>query len=85
MSKRINIVLQDETLALLDWVTPKGTRSSFIDRAVRNLVETASKTNLRDRLKAEAIANADRDLAMVAEWFPCEEEAARTNRTSAQS
>jgi hypothetical protein len=28
MSKRINIVLPDKTLAVLDRVTPKGTRSS---------------------------------------------------------
>jgi CopG family transcriptional regulator/antitoxin EndoAI len=76
MSKRINIVLPDKTLAILDRVTPKGTRSRFIDRAVRHLVETESKTNLRERLKAEAIENADRDLALATEWFPLEEQAA---------
>jgi len=77
MSKRINIILPDQTVAVLDRVTTKGNRSRFIDRAVRQFVETEGKANLRIRLKEEAIANADRDLAIAAEWFPLEEEAAR--------
>ncbi len=32
--------------------------------------------NLAERLKAGAIANWDRDLAMAREWFPVEEEVA---------
>jgi len=67
MSKRINIILPDETVAVLDRVTTKGSRSRFIDRAVRQLVEMEGRANLRSRLKEEAIANADRDLAMAAE------------------
>jgi metal-responsive CopG/Arc/MetJ family transcriptional regulator len=35
MSKRINIILPDKTVAVLDRVTTKGNRSRFIDRAVR--------------------------------------------------
>lgn len=77
MSKRINIILPDKTVAVLDRVTTKGNRSRFIDRAVRRLVETEGKANLRARLKDEAIANAEHDLAMAAEWFPLEEEAAQ--------
>ena len=40
MSKRINIVLPDETLAVLDRVAAKGARSRFIDdeRRVRKLI-----------------------------------------------
>jgi CopG family transcriptional regulator/antitoxin EndoAI len=77
MSRRINIILPDKTLAVLDRVTTKGNRSRFIDRAVRRLVEAEGKMNLRARLKEEAIANAERDLAIAAEWFPLEEEAGR--------
>ena len=40
MSKRINIILPDKTVAVLDRVASKGTRSRFIDRAVRHYVET---------------------------------------------
>ena len=70
MSKRINIILPDKTVAVLDQVTTKGNRSRFIDRAVRKLVETEGKANLRTLLKEEAIENAERDLVISAEWFP---------------
>lgn len=81
MSKRINIILPDKTVAVLDRITTKGNRSRFIDRAVRRLIETEGKGNLRARLKEEAIATADRDLAIAAEWFPLEEEAAQLAET----
>jgi CopG family transcriptional regulator/antitoxin EndoAI len=76
MSKRINIVLPDRTLAVLDRVAAKGSRSQFISRAVLHFIESQGKKTLRERLKLEAIANAQRDLEMAAEWFPLEEEAA---------
>jgi hypothetical protein len=40
------------------------------------------KANLQARLKEEAIANAERDLAIAAAWFPLEEEAGRLAETS---
>jgi CopG family transcriptional regulator/antitoxin EndoAI len=75
MSKRINIVLADRTLAVLDRVAARGNRSQFISRAVMHFIESQGQEMLRQRLKREAIANAERDLAMAAEWFPLEEEA----------
>ncbi len=75
MSKRINVVLSDKTLALLDRVASKGNRSRFISRAVLQLIESQGKRTLRERLKLEAIENAQRDVEMAAEWFPLEEEA----------
>lgn len=77
MSKRINIVLPDQTAAVLDRVTTRGNRSRFIDLAVKRLVEVEGKANLRQQLKEEAIGNAERDLEIAAEWFPLEEEAAQ--------
>lgn len=76
MSKRINITLPDTTIAVLDRVATKGNRSRFIDCAVRRFVEVEGTANLRARLKEEALANAERDLAIAAEWFPLEQEAA---------
>ena len=32
--------------------------------------------SLREQLKAEALANAERDLALAQEWFPLEEQVA---------
>jgi CopG family transcriptional regulator/antitoxin EndoAI len=78
VSKRINIVLPDETVALLDSLANKGARRRFIDYAVRYVVETQGKRALREQLKAGYRANAERDLAIAAEWFPLEEEAWRT-------
>jgi CopG family transcriptional regulator/antitoxin EndoAI len=75
VSKRINILLPEKTVAVLDRVTKPGTRSRFIDRAVLHYVETKGKQTLREQLKAGYRANAARDLAIAAEWFPLEEEA----------
>jgi CopG family transcriptional regulator/antitoxin EndoAI len=75
MSKRINIVLPDKTLAILDRVAAKGNRSQLISRAVLYFIEAQGKELLRERLKVEAIANAERDVEMAAEWFALEEEA----------
>ena len=71
----INVVLPDTTLAILDRVAKKGARSQFISRAVLHFVEAQGKRSLRERLKHEALANAGRDLAIAAEWFPLDEEA----------
>jgi hypothetical protein len=60
---------------VLGRVAPPGARSRFIDRAVRHYIEIQGRAGLRERLKAGYRANAERDLAMAAEWFPLEEEA----------
>jgi len=75
MSKRINVMLPDKTVAVLDRVTSKGSRSSFISRAVLHYVETQGRHTLREQLKDGYRANAQRDLEIAAEWFPLEEEA----------
>jgi CopG family transcriptional regulator/antitoxin EndoAI len=84
MSKRINIILPDKTVAVLDRIAPKGARSRFIDRAVRHFVETQSRQSLREQLKSGYRANAERDLAIAAEWFPLEEEAWQGAQASRQ-
>ena len=75
MNKRINIMLPEKTVIVLDRVAPKGVRSRFIDRAILSYIETQSRESLRERLKAGYGANAERDLAIAVEWFPLEEEA----------
>lgn len=74
MSKRLNIVLPDTTVALLDRVAPKGNRSKFISEAVVHLVETREKKKFREELKAYYIANAQYNREIAAEWAPLEEE-----------
>src|SRR5580658_9355897 len=75
MSKRINIMLPEKTLAVLDRVAPKGNRSQFVSRAVLHYVETQGKQSLREQLKAGYLANADENLKIAAEWFSLEEQA----------
>lgn len=81
MSKRINIMLPEKTLAVLDRVAPRGTRSQFVSRAVLHYVETKGQQSLREQLKAGYLANADESLKIAAEWFPLEEEAWQKSRT----
>ena len=75
MSKRVNIMLPDITVAVLDRLAPRGKRSSFISQAVLHYVKTRSKQNIRERLKQGYLANAERDLEIAQEWFPLEEDA----------
>ncbi len=74
MSKRINVILPDATVAVLDRVASKGNRSRLIARAVVHYVKSQSSQNLRENLKQGYLANADRDLEIAKEWFPLEEE-----------
>jgi CopG family transcriptional regulator/antitoxin EndoAI len=80
MSKRINIVLPERTLAVLDRVAPRGNRSRFVSEAVLYYVEAQGKQSLREKLIAGYLANADENLKIAAEWFPLEEEAWQKSR-----
>ena len=75
MNKRINIMLPERTLAVLDRVTSRGNRSHFICEAVLHYVHAQGRARLRDQLKAGYLANADESLKIALEWFPLEEEA----------
>jgi CopG family transcriptional regulator/antitoxin EndoAI len=75
MGKRINIMLPDQTVRVLDRVAARGNRSRFISEAVLHYVKTQSTANLRERLKAGALANSRLDLEIAEEWFPVEQEA----------
>ncbi len=75
MNKRINITLPEQTVRLMDQVTPKGQRSSLIAKAIKQYVQHQKRSELRKLLAEGARANAKRDLKMAEEWFPLEEEA----------
>ena len=80
MNRRINVLLPAATVSALDKIAPKGNRSALVDRAIRHYVESKSRVHLRERLRQEALANADRDLRMAESWFPLEEEAWNASR-----
>jgi len=79
MNKRINIMLPESTLAVLDRVATRGNRSRLVSDAVLHYVETRGKKRLQDQLKAGYLANADENLRIAADWFRLEEEAWQTS------
>ncbi len=75
MSKRINVILPESTVKVLDRVAAKGNRSQFISQAVLHYVHSVGKQSLREQLKTGYQANAEENLKIALEWFPLEEEA----------
>jgi CopG family transcriptional regulator/antitoxin EndoAI len=84
MSKRINIMLPEKTLAVLDRVTVRGRRSQFISRAVLHYVRSRGRDSLIQQLQAGYRTNADESLEMALEWFPLEEEAWQRSRVTSK-
>ena len=72
MSRRLNILLPERTVDLIDRVAGKGRRSALIDRAVVRYVQEESREGIREQLAAGARDRADRDLHLVEEWLPVE-------------
>ena len=67
--KRINITLPESTVALLESIADKGSRSTFIDVAIKSHIKQIKQESLRESLKAGAIARGQRDLLLAEEWF----------------
>ncbi len=83
MAKRINVVLPEETMQVLDRVAPKGSRSRLISDAVIYYVNARARRNVAEQLREGAMSNARRDLDLAQEWFPLEEQAWQRKRTPA--
>jgi CopG family transcriptional regulator/antitoxin EndoAI len=67
VSKRINVMLPDRTLAVLNRVAPRGGRSRFVSEAVLHFVATNGRRNLGEQLKLGYQANAEESLKIAAE------------------
>lgn len=72
MNKRLNITLPEETILLMDRLTPKGARSQLINEAVNFYIHQKGKSNLKERLATGAKARANRDQNLAEEWFTLE-------------
>ncbi|MGB7067918.1 MAG: hypothetical protein WBD22_00300 [Pyrinomonadaceae bacterium] len=72
--KRINITLPESTVAMLESLAGKGSRSTFINEAIKERAKKLKQQNLRELLKEGAIVHRERDLAIAREWFHLEEE-----------
>jgi CopG family transcriptional regulator/antitoxin EndoAI len=80
MKKRINVMLSDETIRLIDRVSRRGNRGEVIDEAMQHYVSTLGEAELAERIRRGARKRAARDLELAAEWFPVEEEAWSSGR-----
>ena len=73
--RRINVILPEETLKLIDRVAVRGGRSRFIAEAVSHYVVATGRAELRKRLKEGALRRAERDRQFARGWFLLDEEA----------
>ena len=71
---RLNITLPEETVTLLESVAGRGSRSSFIDTAIKRHVSEIRKEGLTERLKTGAIDRAERDRGIAADWENLEDD-----------
>ena len=78
-NRHLNITLPEETIKLIDQLTPKGDHSQFINEAVQYYITQKALADLREQLKEGAIRRAKRDLELTEEWFDLEEEACQKN------
>ncbi|MFQ5795159.1 MAG: ribbon-helix-helix domain-containing protein [Candidatus Bipolaricaulia bacterium] len=71
--QRINITLPPETIELIDRVS-EGSRSEFIDKAVRVYINRLERARLKRALKHAYRERAKEDLEVAHEWEPIERE-----------
>ena len=73
--KMVNVILPTSTIGFIAKVpTGKRSRSRFIDEAVRSHISRFRCASLKKRLRVDAQANTDFDLALSEEWEFLEEE-----------
>jgi CopG family transcriptional regulator/antitoxin EndoAI len=73
----VNVTLPEETLRLIERSASRGSRSRFIDEAVKSFVREHGRSELRRLLEEGAERRAARDLAIAEEWFQVDEDAWR--------
>jgi CopG family transcriptional regulator/antitoxin EndoAI len=74
MTKRINVILSEDTLRTVDRMARPGQRSRFIQSAVEHYISTASPEALQERLKQAALRDRDLDLEIANDWFAVDQE-----------
>ena len=75
MSKRINIVLPEDTVRTIDRMVKPGQRSRFINQAVQHFVANRSTEALRAQLEQTAVRDRDIDREVANDWFAVDQQA----------
>src|ERR1700688_3588631 len=69
MAKRINVILQDETVQTVSRAAKLGERSRYIDKAVQYYAATHGPEAIREQLKQTALRDRDLADAVAVDWF----------------
>ena len=85
MTKRINVILQDETVQTVGRAAKVGERSRFIDRAVQYYAATHSPEALQEQLKTAALRDRDLGEAVARDWFAVDHTPWQTAKTRERS
>jgi metal-responsive CopG/Arc/MetJ family transcriptional regulator len=73
MTKRINIILPEDTLRTIDRMARPRGRSRFIQRAVDHYVATSPEA-LDERLRQAALRDYDLDLEIANDWIAVDQQ-----------
>jgi predicted transcriptional regulator len=69
MLQSFNIELPDETVNLLDELSPDGDRPAMVAAAIQHYVKFLQAESLREQVKSGVIERGDRDRQIAEEWF----------------
>lgn len=72
--RRVTVTLREDTLRELDQIAEKKQRSQLVDQAITRFVEERRRKEIKESLKAGALARAEEDVEMAEEFFPAEQE-----------
>ena len=75
MTKRISVMLREETVEAVDRMVKPGDRSRFIEKAVEHFVAARSLNELRRGLELAAIRDRDLDREVAEDWSAVDREA----------
>jgi len=73
MYYKMNITLSEHTAYLLEQLTDKASKKSFIEEAVKYYIDHVGKNKIREQLKQGAAKRAERDLQLSHEWDSLED------------
>lgn len=74
-SRRINVVLAEETVQAIDGMAMAGQRSRFIENAVQHYIAHCGAEAIRTRLERAIIRDQDIDREVSADWYAIDQNA----------
>ena len=72
--RRVTVTLPADALRELDRIAERKQRSQLVSQAINRFLEERKREEMRESLKAGALARAEEDVEMAEEFFPAEQE-----------